>query len=118
MMLVISGKVVNNSPVTMGQIKIQADLLGADDKVLDSQVITAGPTLSQVDLSVLPQADIEARLTSIQDIMLHNGRVRPGDEVPFMIVFPKIPEGTKNYSLKAVDYLEVATPPAAQPAAK
>lgn len=118
-MLVISGKLVNNSPGTLGQIKIQADLLGADEKVMDSQVITAGPTLSLVDLKVLPLADLQARLNSIQDIMLHNGRVRPGDEVPFMVVFSKIPEGTKNFSLKIADYLEVATVPASdQPAAK
>ncbi len=118
-MLVISGKLVNSSPATLGQIKVQADLLGADDKVLQSQVITAGPTVPLVDQKLLPQADLEARLNSIQDIMLHNGKVRPGDEVPFMIIFYKIPEGTRNYSLKAADYLEVATvPPAKQPAAK
>ena len=118
-MLVISGKVTNFSPIPLGQIKIQADLLGADDKVLASQVAIAGPTVSLVDQKVLPQADLEARLNSVTDVLLHNGTVRPGDEVPFMIIFYKIPEGTRNYSLKAADYLELAPPPAsAKPAAK
>jgi len=107
-LFVIEGKLVNKSPVSLGQISVDATLLDAKEAPVLSKSFTAGPKGSNFELKTLSKEDLESRLNSRQEIALYNGLVKPGDEVPFMVVFPDIPETVKNFSLKVGNYLEVA----------
>lgn len=117
-LFVIEGKLVNRSPATLGQITIEATLLDSKEAPVLSKVITAGPKASNFELKTLSKEDLESRLASRQEILLNNGQVKPGDEVPFMVVFTNIPDNVKNFSLKLKDYLEVAPEAQAQPQAQ
>jgi predicted Zn finger-like uncharacterized protein len=107
-LFVIEGKLVNKSPVNLGQIAIDATLLDTKEAPVLSKSFTAGPKASNFELKTLSKEDLDSRLNSRQEIALYNGLVKPGDEVPFMVVFPDIPETVKNFSLKVGSYLEVA----------
>ena len=113
-LFVIEGKLANKSPVTIGQVSIDATLLDAKDTPVVSKVITAGPKASNFELKTLSKEDMESRLNSRQEIMLYNSQVKPGDEIPFMAVFVNIPDTVRNFSLKVKDYSEVAASGATQ----
>ncbi|WP_243363553.1 DUF3426 domain-containing protein [Fundidesulfovibrio terrae] len=113
-LFVIEGKLVNRSPVVLGQISIEATLLDAKEAPVVSKVITAGPKASNFELKTLSKEDLESRLNSRQEILLNNSQVKPGDEVPFMVAFVDIPDTVRNFSLKLKDYFEVAPEAPAQ----
>lgn len=108
---VIEGAVVNNNPANIGWIKIEAALYNEAGAQLLSKEIEAGPKIGYADLKILGHNEIESRLTSKQEILLNNGSVKPGEKVPFMVVFENIPAETKDYSLKVTSFQDVAPPP-------
>jgi len=117
-LFVIVGKIVNKSPVVVGQVKIDSTLRDAADAPILNKTITAGPKASNFELKTMAQNDLESRLNSVQEILLNNGSVKPGDEIPFMFVFPNVPDNVNSYSLKVTDYQELAPPAGQQPADK
>ncbi|WP_243366845.1 DUF3426 domain-containing protein [Fundidesulfovibrio soli] len=117
-LFVIEGKIVNRSPVVVGQVKIDATLLDPADAPVLSKSITAGPKASNFELKTMQQADMEARLNSVQEILLNNGSVKPGEEIPFMFVFPNPPANLGSFSLTVTDYQELAPQAGQQPSDK
>ncbi|GFK95507.1 hypothetical protein NNJEOMEG_03372 [Fundidesulfovibrio magnetotacticus] len=115
-LFVIDGKLVNRSPVTVGQIEVEATLLDAKDAPVVTKVFKAGPKANISELRLLGKEDLENRLSSKEEIMLYNRMVKPGEEVPFMVAFANMPENVRNFSLKLKDYLQVADPAQQQPA--
>jgi hypothetical protein len=117
-LFVIEGKLSNKSPVTLGQITIEATLLDAKENPVVSKIFTAGPKATNFELKTLNKEDLENRLNSRQEILLNNSQVKPGDEVPFMVAFVSIPDTVRNFSLKLKDYFEVAPQAQGQPPAQ
>ena len=117
-LFVIDGKIVNKSPVVVGQVKIEATLLDPSDAPVLTKTITAGPKASTFELKSMSQADMEARLSSVQEILLNNGSVKPGEEIPFMFVFTNPPANLGSFSLKVTDYQELAPQAGQQPSDK
>jgi predicted Zn finger-like uncharacterized protein len=107
-LFVIEGKLVNRSPVEVGRVSIEATLLDAKEAPVVSKVVTAGPKASNFELKTLNKEDLDSRLESRQEILLYNNKVKPGEEIPFMVVFTNIPDTVRNFSLKLKDYFEVA----------
>lgn len=114
--LVIEGKLVNRSPVAVGEIAIEVTLLDAKETALETKVFMAGPKASFFDLRTMDKEALDSRLNSKQEILLNNSNVKPGEEVPFMVAFQGFPPTVANYSLKLKGFREVQAPP--QPAAK
>lgn len=109
-LFIIEGKLVNKSPVVVGQISLDAALLDAKDAPVVSKEFLAGPKASNFELRTLGKEDLESRLSSRQEIMLNNSAVKPGEEVPFMVAFIAIPDTVRNFTLKVKNYFEVAPP--------
>jgi predicted Zn finger-like uncharacterized protein len=110
-LLVIEGKVVNNTGVDVGRIKIEANLLDASDNVVANKSFLAGPKASNFELRTLGQNDLESRMNSVQEVLLNNGDVKPGEDVPFMVVFTNPPDTIKNFSLRVIEAQDVAPQP-------
>lgn len=108
-LLVIEGKLVNRSPVTVGQVSIEATLIDAKDSPVASKIFLGGPKANFFELKNLGKEDLENRLNSNQERQLHNSRVKPGEEIPFQVVFVNPPENLKNFSLRIKDYFQVAS---------
>lgn len=115
--LVIEGKLVNRSPVPVGEIAIEVTLLDAKETALETKVFMAGPKASFFDLRTMDKEALDSRLNSKQEILLNNSNVKPGEEVPFMVAFQGFPPTVANYSLKLKGFREVQTQPQ-QPAPK
>jgi len=115
--LVIEGKLVNRSPVPVGEIAIEVTLLDAKETALETKVFMAGPKASFFDLRTMDKEALDSRLNSKQEILLNNSNVKPGEEVPFMVAFQGFPPTVANYSLKLKGFREVQVQPQ-QPAAK
>lgn len=116
--LVIEGKLVNRSPVAVGEISIEVTLLDAKEVALETKVFMAGPKASFFDLRTMDKEALDSRLNSKQEILLNNSNVKPGEEVPFMVAFQGFPPTVANYSLKLKGFREVMTAQPQQPAAK
>lgn len=106
-LFVISGKLLNKSPLVLRGIEMEASIMDAQDKPLDTITFKAGPKATNFELKTLNKEDLESRLTSKQEIMLYNDEVKTGDEIPFMAAFIKPPDSMKNYSLKIKSFSKV-----------
>ncbi|MFZ5428447.1 MAG: DUF3426 domain-containing protein [Thermodesulfobacteriota bacterium] len=106
-LFVISGKLLNKSPLVLRGIEMEASIMDAQDAPLETITFKAGPKATNFELKTLNKEDLESRLISKQEIMLYNDEVKTGDEVPFMVAFIKPPDTMKNYSLKIKTFSKV-----------
>lgn len=113
---VIEGAVENKNATDVGWVKVKASLSNDKGEVILSKEIDAGPKVPNYELKFLSKTDLDARLTSKQEILFNNGDVKPGEKIPFMVVFENIPPETKEYSLQVTSFQDVAPPAAGAPA--
>lgn len=104
-MLVVQGQIRNISTDPISFVTLEAKLLGNDGKVVMSQRFFAGNVLSKDELSQLSIKEIQDRLTRKEGDNLSNVHVKPGQTVPFMVVFYNLPpiEELTDYSISYVN---------------
>ena len=116
-LLVIYGKVTNNSPATLGQITLEATVYDSKNTPIAAKSFLAGPRVITSELKTMSQEDLESRLRSSQEIMLANSHEKPGDSVPFTTYFANVPD-VKTYSVKPAGYSVIPAGAPPQPQAK
>lgn len=102
-LFVVEGKAVNKFSVPKEQIKVEVVLYDETGNVLVSQSFLCGNVLSQFQLQVQTQKEIEDGLSSEVGILSNNTFIRPGASTPFMAVFFQPPAGVKEFLVKVVD---------------
>lgn len=102
-LLVIEGKVRNNFSTPRELISLEAELFGADGKVLATRRQLAGVCLSPFQLEVLDKNELENTLNRKLDIISSNINVLPGAEVPFTVVFVDAPADASDYKVRIVE---------------
>ncbi len=102
-LFVVEGKAVNKFAVPKEQIKVEVVLYDGAQNVLTSQAFLCGNVLSQFQLQVQTQKEIEDGLSSEVGILSNNTFIRPGASTPFMAVFFAPPAGVKEFLVKVVD---------------
>jgi predicted Zn finger-like uncharacterized protein len=112
-LFVIEGKVKNNFTTPKEYIKIEASLFDDKGATLATKQIVAGNTVSYFQLQSLGNEELETALTSQVGILTNNVGVRPGGEVPFMIVFYNPAESLQEFGVKVVEAKD--PPPDAAP---
>ncbi|MBF0482124.1 MAG: zinc-ribbon domain-containing protein [Desulfovibrionaceae bacterium] len=100
---VIEGKVKNNFTTAKEYIKIEASLFDEKGVSLATKQIVAGNTVSYFQLQSLGVEELEAALNSQVGILTNNVNVRPGGDVPFMVVFYNPPESLQEFGVKVID---------------
>ena len=100
--LILTGKVRNNYATPRSFIRLRGYLMTVDEKILAERFAYAGNILSEVELTELPMAEILTRLQIKGGKDNGNVNVPPGGEIPFMIVFSDIPDGTEQYRIDPV----------------
>lgn len=100
--LIITGQVRNSFPDKRSFIRLRGHLLGADGKTLADRYIYAGNVISENDLQELPLREIYSRLSLKGGQDGRNMSIEPGAEIPFMIVFDKLPEGMSEYRIDPI----------------
>lgn len=100
---VVEGKAVNAFATPKERIRVEVVLYDAAGAVLASQSLLCGNILSQFQLQVQTQKEIEDGLSSEVGILSNNTFIRPGSSTPFMAVFFQPPSNVKEFLVKVVD---------------
>ena len=102
-LFVVEGKAVNAFATPKERIQVEVVLYDAAGTVLTSQTLLCGNVLSQFQLQVQTQKEIEDGLSSEVGILSNNTFIRPGSSTPFMAVFFQPPSEVKEFLVKVVD---------------
>jgi len=102
-LFVVEGKAVNKFSAPKERIKVEVILYDATNNVLTSQAFLCGNVLSQFQLQVQTEKEIQDGLSSDVGILSNNTFIRPDASTPFMAVFFQPPEGVKEFMVKVVD---------------
>ncbi|ADU64120.1 MAG: zinc-ribbon domain-containing protein [Pseudodesulfovibrio sp.] len=102
-LFVVEGKAVNAFATPKERVRIEVVLYDAAGTVLTSQALLCGNVLSQFQLQVQTQKEIEDGLSSEVGILSNNTFIRPGSSTPFMAVFFQPPPTVKEFLVKVVD---------------
>ncbi len=103
---VVEGKAVNNFATPKERIKIEVSLFDEKGHVLVSKQLLCGNTLSQFQLQVQGEEEINSSLTSEVGILTSNTYLKTGMDTPFMAVFFKPPDQVKEFGVKVIDALD------------
>ena len=104
-MLVVQGEVTNKGNYPISFVMLEGKIYGPDNKVLLNQRFYAGNILTKDELTQLPASEIQARMLHREGNNLSNVHIKPGDKVPFMVVFYNLPpiEELTDYSVEYVN---------------
>ena len=103
---VVEGKAVNNFATPKERIKVEISLFDEKGHVLVNKQILCGNTLSQFQLQVQSEEEINASLASEVGILTSNTYLKTGMDTPFMAVFFKPPDAVKEFGVKVIDVLD------------
>lgn len=103
---VVEGKAVNNFATPKERIKVEITLFDEKGQVLASKQLLCGNTLSQFQLQVQSEEEINASLSSEVGILTSNTFLKTGMDTPFMAVFFKPPDAVKEFGVKVIDALD------------
>ena len=98
-LLIITGRVRNSYPTPRSFIRLRGLLLDQNGNTLAERFICAGNLISEEDLVTLPRDEIMARLNIKGGQNNQNMNIAPGREVPFMVVFDKVPPHKDEYRI-------------------
>ncbi|MDR1165016.1 MAG: zinc-ribbon domain-containing protein [Deltaproteobacteria bacterium] len=109
--LIITGRIANNFEDRRSFIRVRGLLKGADGVVVAQREAFAGNYLTEQELVTLPMSEILARLQIRGGQNSSNLNVMPGDSVPFMLVFDKLPADLDEYVVECVSSVSAGPPP-------
>jgi hypothetical protein len=89
--LVVQGEVTNNSNTNISFVLLEGKVIGTNGKPLLSQRFYAGNLMTKEELAQLTVDKIQERMMRREGSNLSNVRIKPGDKVPFMVVFYNLP---------------------------
>ncbi|MEJ5301297.1 MAG: DUF3426 domain-containing protein [Thermodesulforhabdaceae bacterium] len=89
--LVVQGEAVNGGKTPVSFVLLEGKLIGTNGKALMSQRFYAGNLFSKEELAQLTVDKIQERMMRREGDTLSNVRIKPGDKVPFMVIFYNLP---------------------------
>ncbi|MDR2455205.1 MAG: DUF3426 domain-containing protein [Deltaproteobacteria bacterium] len=108
-LLVIVGRIRNGYDKPISHIRVKGSLKNSDNQILSERQVFAGNYLSEEILKSLSMREILARLSLRGGENGSNLNIQPGQDVPFMLVFDKLPPDVAEYIVEPLDYTPVET---------
>lgn len=90
-LFVITGKVRNGYSANREKIRLQGKLFTKGKVLVKTEYSYAGIQLDDQELATLPVEQIKQRLTAVSQTQATATVVRPGQNLPFMVVFSELP---------------------------
>jgi predicted Zn finger-like uncharacterized protein len=90
---IVEGLAVNQTGHPVARLQVRATLADAQDKRLGEKRAYAGHVLSDAELMVLTEEEINQKLGIPGGSTASNDRIPPGGRIPFMIVWASEPPG-------------------------
>ncbi len=111
---VVDGKAGNDFTTPKEMIRVEASIYDAQGNVLVAKKQICGNTLSHFQLQVQTLDEIEKGLNAEVGILTNNTFIKPGMDVPFMLIFANPPESLKEFGITVIG----AEDPAPEPSDK
>lgn len=102
-LFVIHGQAVNRFAEPRSAIQVKGVVYAADGKPILQQTVFCGNALSDEELRTLPYSGIEEAMNNQFGDTLSNLNVRPGQTIPFTIVFRNLPPNMSEFTVEVVD---------------
>ena len=99
-LFVITGMVKNEYPGVRRFIQVTGKLYTKGKVPVLQDTVFCGNVLTPDDLASLDLAAIKKRLSNKNGDKLSNTNVKPGNSIPFMIIFSKLPDNLDEYSVE------------------
>jgi predicted Zn finger-like uncharacterized protein len=103
-LLVIVGRVRNGYERPISHVRVKGSLKSSDDRILAERQVFAGNYMTEDILKSLSMREILARLSLRGGENGSNLDIQPGQDVPFMLVFDKLPPDVAEYMVEPLGY--------------
>ncbi|MEA1946945.1 MAG: DUF3426 domain-containing protein [Thermodesulfobacteriota bacterium] len=100
-LFMITGKIKNGYSDARSYIKVTGKLYAKGKNLVQKETVFCGNFLSDIELSNLELSAIKKRLSNRIGDNKSNIRVKPGQELPFMIVFGNLPADLEEFAIEA-----------------
>ena len=101
-LFVITGRIKNGYSSSRRSVRIKGKLYTKGKIVSKTETVFCGNVLSDKELSNLDFAAIRKRLSNSLGDNKSNTGIKLGKELPFMIVFPDLPENLEEFAVEVV----------------
>jgi len=101
-LFVITGRVKNGYSDVRRYININGKLYTNGKSLAQKETVFCGNVLSDIELSNMELEAIKKRLSNRLGDNKSNMQVKPGAELPFMVVFSNLPENLEEFSVEVV----------------
>jgi len=99
-LFVITGRVKNGYPDARSFIKINGKLYKKGKILSQTETVFCGNILSDIELSNMELEAIKKRLSNHLGDNKSNMQIKPGGEIPFMLIFSNLPEDLDEFSIE------------------
>ena len=99
-LFVITGRVKNGYPDVRRFISINGKLYKKGKILTQTEKVFCGNVLSDIELSNMDLEAIKKRLSNRVGDNKSNMEIKPGGELPFMIIFSNLPEDLEEFSIE------------------
>ena len=99
-LFVITGRVKNGYPDVRRFISINGKLYKKGKILIQTEKVFCGNVLSDIELSNMDLEAIKKRLSNRVGDNNSNMEIKPGGELPFMIIFSNLPEDLEEFSIE------------------
>jgi len=100
-LFVITGRIKNGYSDDRSFIRVTGELYAKGQILVQKKTVFCGNVLSDIELSNLKLPAIKKRLSNRLGDNKSNVRVKPGQELPFMIVFANFPGNLEEFAIEA-----------------
>lgn len=107
-LFVITGKVRNNYQTARHSIRLTGRLFTKDNREVQGKEFFAGNMMTDEELASLTMEQIDQKLKTTLGNDNINARVRPGQLVPFMVVYAKLPDDLAEFAVEVKESIEGA----------
>jgi len=105
-LFVITGRVKNDYPHNRRFVKVTGTLFTKDKSAAKTATVFCGNFLTDSELSSLDLAAINKRLMNRYGDKKSNLTIKPGQMIPFMIIFSKLPDNLDEFSVEVAESMQ------------
>ena len=108
-LFIISGTVKNEFNESRKYIRIRGSLFSAGKTLAKEVTVYGGNIISDMNLSEMSLMEINQRLSNRFGDNKSNFDVKPGQSIPFMIVFSDLPESLEEFTIETAGSFPATT---------
>jgi predicted Zn finger-like uncharacterized protein len=100
---IIRGEIINNNPNSRSYLLLKGSILDEKGETVTQKLIYAGNVFSERQLREMSIEEIDKGLKNRSGQEDSNVNIKPGDSIPFMVVFENLPDNVAEFEVEAVN---------------